>query len=105
MKNILLIFILLVSCNALSDEAEIGALIHQIYKDQNPFRNDNLDEMVFSQNLQGLLSAAKKIEKESIESIPESELSNIKPHLIEGEIFASLYEGYTSFEILKITEQ
>ncbi|MBU3745180.1 MAG: hypothetical protein FGM61_11660 [Sediminibacterium sp.] len=81
-----------------SDEPE--KLIEKIYATPNPFRNESLDSTLFSGRLNQLMTAAKETEKRSRESIRKSKTPTDKPILIEGEIFASLYEGYTGWKIL-----
>ncbi|WP_028889030.1 hypothetical protein [Tenacibaculum ovolyticum] len=88
-----------------NDEYEkVRNLINEVYKTPYPYRNSKLKNEVFSENLLSLISEARVVEKKSSERIPESERRNIKPiFLIESEIFASLYEGYVSHSIKKIT--
>ncbi len=55
--------------------------------------------MFFSRELAGLMQRAKEVESSDAERVRTSDAPTDKPLLIEGEIFASLYEGYTSFEV------
>ena len=96
------ISIFITSCNNNEEKTKIRNLIDQIYESENIYRNSKLDATVFTKDLQTLISEAKEVEEKTMQSIPEIERNNIKPNIIEGEIFASLYEGYTSYSILKI---
>jgi len=57
------------------------------------------DQALLSQALAAALQSASEGEKESAARIKASEFPNDKPLLLEGEIFAGLYEGFTSFEV------
>lgn len=88
-----------------NDEYEkVRNLINEVYKTPYPYRNSKLKSEVFSESLLSLILEARVVEKKSSERIPKSERKNIKPiFLIESEVFASLYEGYVSYSINKIT--
>jgi|GEM_PF-568978 len=92
-------FVAIIGCSPnQSDEPE--KIIQKIYANPNPFRNETLDSTLFSNRLYQLITAAKETEKRSRESIRKSKTPTDKPILVEGEIFASLYEGYTGWKIL-----
>lgn len=91
--------ITLIAC-ASNQSNEPEKVIQKIYATPNPFRNENLDVTLFSDKLYQLISAAKLTEKKSRESILHSKTPTDKPIIVEGEIFASLYEGYSGWEIL-----
>lgn len=94
-----LFFVAMIACSrSTSDEPE--KVIQKIYATPNPFRNENIDSTLFSGRLYQLITEAKETEKRSRESIRKSKTPTDKPILIEGEIFASLYEGYTEWKIL-----
>lgn len=73
--------------------------IAAIYSKQDPYHNQALDTAVYSIALNGLITSAKTVEKLDRERVLQSEYPTDKPKLIEGEIFAGLYEGYTSYSI------
>ena len=94
-----LFFMGIIACSRTKSE-EPEKLIEKIYTAPNPFRNESLDSTLFSGRLYQLITAAKETEKRSRESIRKSKTPTDKPILIEGEIFASLYEGYTGWKIV-----
>lgn len=67
----------------------------KVYARPNPFRNDSLDNNSFSTELAQLMKETKQTELVSRKAILQSKAPTDKPLLIEGEIFSSLYEGYT----------
>ncbi len=75
-------------------------VVQKIYSAPNPFRNEKLDSALFSKDLYQLITQSKKTEQKSRETIRMSKAPTDKPLLIEGEVFASLYEGYTGFKVL-----
>jgi hypothetical protein len=77
-----------------------GDILQKIYNTPNPFRNEKLDSTLFTSELFQLITQSKETEQKSRETIRMSKAPTDKPLLIEGEIFASLYEGYTGFKVL-----
>ena len=75
-------------------------VVQKIYSAPNPFRNEKLDSALFSKDLYQLITQSKKTEQKSRETIRMSKAPTDKPLLIEGEVFSSLYEGYTGFKVL-----
>ena len=57
------------------------------------------DRRLLSGALASALQSASEGEKESAARVKASEFPNDKPLILEGEIFAGLYEGFTSYEI------
>ena len=94
----LLLFTMIACAGTESDNPE--KIIQKVYAAPNPFRNEDLDSTLFSERLYQLITAAKETEKASKEQIRKSKSPTDKPILIEGEIFATLYEGYTGWKIL-----
>lgn len=78
----------------------LGDIVQKIYNTPNPFRNEKLDSTLFTRELFQLITQSKETEQKSRETIRMSKAPTDKPLLIEGEIFASLYEGYTGFKVL-----
>jgi hypothetical protein len=75
-------------------------VVQKIFSAPNPFRNEKLDSSLFSKDLYQLITQSKDTEQKSREIIRMSKAPSDKPLLIEGEVFASLYEGYSSFKVL-----
>jgi len=75
-------------------------VVQKIFSAPNPFRNEKLDSALFSKDLYLLITQSKQTEQKSRETIRMSKAPTDKPLLIEGEVFASLYEGYTGFKVL-----
>jgi hypothetical protein len=75
-------------------------VVQKIYGMPNPFRNEKLDPALFSKDLYQWIAQSKETEQKSRETIRMSKAPTDKPLLIEGEVFASLYEGYTGFKVL-----
>jgi hypothetical protein len=75
-------------------------VVQKIFSAPNPFRNEKLDSALFSKDLYQLITQSKQTEQKSRETIRMSQAPTDKPLLIEGEVFASLYEGYTGFKVL-----
>ena len=75
-------------------------VVQKIYGASNPFRNEKLDSALFSKDLYQLITQSKQTEQKSRETIRMSKAPTDKPLLIEGEVFASLYEGYTGFKVI-----
>lgn len=74
---------------------KIWDIAMKVYSRPNPFRNDSLDNNTFSTELAQLVKETKQTELVSRKAILQSKAPTDKPLLIEGEIFSSLYEGYT----------
>lgn len=100
--GVLYVLILFVACKDENSDAEILNLVAKVYKAQTLYRDHELKQNIFSQDLYRLISEAKEIERKSIQSIPASEPGKIKPYLLEGAIFTSLYEGHTAHSVKNI---
>jgi hypothetical protein len=57
------------------------------------------DRRLLSGALASALQSASEGEKESAARVKASEFPNDKPLILEGEIFAGLYEGFTGYEV------
>ena len=64
---------------------------------QGDFRQ--ADKRLLSGALASAVQSAVEGEKESAARVKASEFPNDKPLILEGEIFAGLYEGFTGYEI------
>ena len=102
MKRVLFPITILLMMGACSQKpAESPAdVVQKIFSAPNPFRNEKLDSSLFSKDLYQLITQSKDTEQKSRETIRMSKAPTDKPLLIEGEVFASVYEGYSSFKVL-----
>jgi hypothetical protein len=82
-----------------SEETGIRKAVVYVYSKPFPYETIGGDSILFSRELAGLMQRAKEVESSDAERVMRSDAPTDKPLLIEGEIFASLYEGYTSFEV------
>jgi hypothetical protein len=57
------------------------------------------DAVFLSQGLAAALQSVAEGEKESAARVKASDFPNDKPQILEGEVFAGLYEGYTTYEV------
>jgi hypothetical protein len=57
------------------------------------------DSRLLSAALASAVQSAVEGEKESVVRVKASEFPNDKPLILEGEIFAGLYEGFTGYEV------
>ena len=57
------------------------------------------DRRLLSEALASAVQSAVEGEKESVVRVKASEFPNDKPLILQGEIFAGLYEGFTGYEI------
>ena len=57
------------------------------------------DPAYLSDSLREAVGSASSIEQKSRAAIAASEFPSDKPQLIEGEIFAGLYEGFTGYQV------
>ncbi len=104
MRNISGIFILLLSLLSCKEDhrKEIEKTITDIYGEkQSIYQNTHLDTK-YSRKLEELVKKSRETEKLDKEKIEKSNSPTDKPRLIEGEIFTSLEEGYSSYKIVKI---
>ena len=98
MRNISGIFILLLSLLSCKEDhrKEIEKTITDIYGEkQSIYQNTHLDTK-YSRKLEELVKKSRETEKLDKEKIEKSNNPTDKPRLIEGEIFTSLEEGYSS---------
>ncbi|WP_326983714.1 hypothetical protein VUJ46_03995 [Chryseobacterium sp. MYb264] len=109
------IFLLFTSClksekkPKASNNAEITKKIEQLYssygKSSDVLYDKPFDGNLFSPTLKQKLEEALNASKADIEKVKKSAHPDEKPMVIEGSLFTSLYEGYTSYKIQNIMEQ
>lgn len=75
-------------------------VFYENYHNYNSFRT--VDKTLLSKDLSILIEKTAVREKYEAEKIKKSDYPTDKPLMIEGEVFASLYEGYQTFIIEKI---
>lgn len=106
MKHILpstfLLLVFLSSCHNNNAEKEISSTINAVYKKPNVYSQLGADTTLLSKQLSHLIARAKEVEELDLERVRNSEYPTDKPLLIEGEIFTSIYEGYSSFKLDKM---
>jgi hypothetical protein len=93
------ISLMMTACSQKPSESPVD-IVQKIYNTPNPFRNEKLDSTLFTRELFQMITQSKETEQRSRETIRMSKAPTDKPLLIEGEIFASLYEGFTGFKVL-----
>ena len=93
----------LISCSS-SDDKKITDGVDGFLKTYN--RNFRTTPRAgLTQSLTQLLDQAVAAENTSREQIRQSDHPTDKPNLIEGEIFASVYEGYDRYELMKVVRK
>ena len=98
----LLLLIFLFACNNHQAETDIKNTIHAVYAKRNVYAQLGADTTLLSKQLSGLVAKAKEVEELDLQRVRNSEYPTDKPLLIEGEIFTSIYEGYTEFDVNEI---
>lgn len=103
-KNILLASILLIGFNACSVKKikEAEKTIHNFYSDYKPGDYRVVDKILLSKDLNEMIEAASLKQSEDAQRL-KSIGSTDKPMMIEGDIYTSLSEGATDYEILQST--
>jgi hypothetical protein len=91
----------IIGCHS-TDQMEIANVINKVYENADPYVNLNLNTNVYTEHLNEQLEQSKKIGELDRQRILESEYPTDKPKIIEGNIFTSLYEGFTSYEIKEV---
>jgi hypothetical protein len=97
-----LLFLSLFACNNHQAETDIKNTIHSVYLKPNVYYQLRADTVLLSKQLRHLVARAKEVEELDLQRVRNSEYPTDKPLLIEGEIFTSIYEGYTKFDVNEI---
>lgn len=101
-RNLALVLatVMLASCRAPVPPATPSDVVRSFYAAYNGnFRQ--ADSAVLSHALRDAVASAVQIEQNSRAAVKASEFPSDKPLLIEGEIFAGLYEGFTGYDLGK----
>lgn len=115
MKQLLLFLSLCLFCTGckknennaqLSSDPEITKKINELYavfghSNEELYRKQ-FPKDLFSSDLQKILENAIDTSTSDIENVKKSDHPTDKPLLLEGAVFSSLYEGYTSYTIQSI---
>lgn len=80
-------------------------MIYAVYSKPNVYDQLGADTTLLSKQLSGLIVIAKEVEALDLQRVRNSEYPIDKPLLIEGEIFTSIYEGYTSLKVDEVEEE
>ena len=106
MKHILpstfLLLVFFSSCHNNNAEKEITNTINAVYKKPNVYDQLGADTTLLSKQLSSLIKRAKEVEAFDLQRVRNSEYPTDKPLLIEGEIFTSIYEGYTALKVEEV---
>ena len=94
-----LLLVFLSSCHNNNAEKEITNTINAVYKEPNVYSQLGANTTLLSKQLSHLIARAKEVEELDLQRVRNSEYPTDKPLLIEGEIFTSVYEGYSSFKL------
>lgn len=90
-----------------SSNTAIDIKVKELYtkygKSNEAVYNQPIPDDLFSQDLKKALENAINTSKNDIEKVKNSDHPDEKPLILEGAIFSSLYEGYTSYKIQSIT--
>jgi hypothetical protein len=96
----LLLFTLLIHGCGKSAETEVSEVIGKFYSSSKMFRD--VDRGLLSADLSNMVVRAREFEQRDAEQVRGSQFPTDKPHMIEGDIFTSLYEGQDGFRIKSI---
>ncbi|KPH14460.1 hypothetical protein [Chryseobacterium sp. ERMR1:04] len=87
-------------------DVEITQKINTLYKtygkSSDAIYNQSIPKFLFSHELEETFQEAIDSSKADIEKVKNSDHPTDKPLLMEGSVFTSLYEGYTSYTIKSI---
>jgi hypothetical protein len=96
----LLLFIHLIHGCGKGNETEVSEVIGKFYATAKMF--GDVDQSMLSADLSNMVVRAREFEQRDAERVKASQYPSDKPHLIEGDIFTSLYEGQDGFQIKEI---
>lgn len=88
-----------------TNQDAIIAVIQKVLDTTDPYNKESLGLNVFSNRLYIILKQSRAVTEADTQRIATSQYPDDKPLLIEGNIFSSLYEGYTSYNIESVIEE
>ncbi|MHA8067001.1 hypothetical protein V7S76_09990 [Aquirufa sp. ROCK2-A2] len=103
-KYISILFVsLFISCTSQNDENSIiQSKITSIYSNHSSIYERQLDTNLFSKKLINAISICRISTQQDINRIKNSNSPSDKPNQIEGEVLASLPDGFTKYDLKKI---
>lgn len=113
MKKIVLWISLILLCTGCTNQgdksgnekaisAQLNRLFNSYAKSGENLYDRPVPQGLFTDSLKTLLEKAVKTSEDDMERVKNSEYPDDKPLLLEGSVFTSLYEGFTSYRIRKI---
>jgi hypothetical protein len=106
MKRILALSFLLfglMACNRSEESAKAVELkIHDLYSAQDYIYGEEVDSLLFSEDIVRRIWNVRETTEADRERISKSEYPTDKPLLLEGAVFSSLYDGFTSYSIAEV---
>jgi hypothetical protein len=76
--------------------------IHALYAAQDYIYGQEVDTALFSADVVRRIQEVRQTTAEDRERISKSEYPSDKPLLLEGAVFSSLYDGFTSYSIAEV---
>jgi hypothetical protein len=98
----ILISVCFSSCKNSVEVKKITNTINAVYRKPNLYDQLGADTALLTRQLSSLIAKAKEVEALDLQRVRNSEYPTDKPLLIEGEIFTSIYEGYTSLKVEEV---
>ncbi|KMQ65013.1 hypothetical protein ACM46_12515 [Chryseobacterium angstadtii] len=90
-----------------SAEKEITQKVNQLYTEydgrKTSIYNQSFSDSLFSPELKKTLEEAIDASEADIEKVKKSAHPDEKPMLIEGDLFSSVFEGYTGYKVKSVT--
>lgn len=97
-----LVLIATSSCGNSRHEKEIQLKTDQLYASQTNIYGKDPDPTLFDANIVAAIKKVQQITKEDEERIKKSDMPTDTPILLEGSVFTSLYDGYTSYKLKEV---
>jgi hypothetical protein len=106
MKRILALSFLLFSLMACTRSEEAAKAvehkIHDLYSARDYIYGEEVDSLLFSEDIVRRIWSVRETTEADRVRISKSEYPTDKPLLLEGAVFSSLYDGFTSFSIAEV---
>jgi hypothetical protein len=100
LSMIMLLLLWMAACHT-EDAKDYGTAntVSRIYGAPDPLRTIGSDTSLLTETLSRMVQQALETETRDRERVLRSDHPADKPMLLEGELFAGLYEGYTEFRV------